>query len=103
MRASRQAKRERGIWQRRYWEHQIRDEADLSRHVDYIHYNPVKHGWTARAAERLSLDITDISSESWQRQIGAAGNWKRRWTIVASVEMLGFLRQPNLRVLQEGC
>lgn len=43
--ASRRDKRERGIWQRRYWEHQIRDEADLVRHVDYIHYNPVKHGW----------------------------------------------------------
>ena len=41
IRASRQAKRERGIWQRRYWEHQIRDEIDLARHVDYIHYNPV--------------------------------------------------------------
>lgn len=36
---------ERGIWQRRYWEHQIRDDIDLERHVDYIHYNPVKHGW----------------------------------------------------------
>ena len=36
--------REKGIWQRRYWEHQIRDEIDLQRHVDYIHYNPVKHG-----------------------------------------------------------
>ncbi|MDO9102554.1 MAG: transposase [Candidatus Nitrotoga sp.] len=34
IRASRQAKRERGIWQRRYWEHQIRDEIDLARHVD---------------------------------------------------------------------
>jgi putative transposase len=45
IRTSRQAKRERGIWQRRYWEHQIRDENDLARHVDYIHYNPVKHGW----------------------------------------------------------
>ncbi|MDO5624816.1 MAG: transposase [Pseudomonadota bacterium] len=42
---SRQAKGERGIWQRRYWEHQIRDEEDFARHVDYIHYNPVKHGW----------------------------------------------------------
>lgn len=36
-------RREKGIWQRRFWEHQIRDEADLQRHVDYIHYNPVKH------------------------------------------------------------
>ncbi|MBP6863172.1 MAG: transposase [Neisseriaceae bacterium] len=37
-------KREKGIWQRRYWEHQIRDELDLKRHIDYVHYNPVKHG-----------------------------------------------------------
>jgi putative transposase len=51
VRESRVAKRERGIWQRRYWEHQIRDEADLARHVDYIHYNPVKHGWVTRAAD----------------------------------------------------
>ena len=41
---SRIAKGERGIWQRRYWEHLIRDERDYARHVDYIHYNPVKHG-----------------------------------------------------------
>ncbi len=41
---SRRRKRERGVWQRRFWEHQIRDERDLQRHVDYIHYNPVKHG-----------------------------------------------------------
>ena len=41
---SRDRKRERGVWQRRFWEHQIRDEEDLRRHVDYIHYNPVKHG-----------------------------------------------------------
>jgi len=42
--ASRLRKGERGIWQRRYWEHTIRDERDYARHVDYIHYNPVKHG-----------------------------------------------------------
>ena len=43
------ARRERGIWQRRYWEHLIRDENDLRRHVEYIHFNPVKHGHVARA------------------------------------------------------
>lgn len=37
-------KGERGIWQRRFWEHCIRDEKDFERHVDYIHFNPVKHG-----------------------------------------------------------
>lgn len=42
--ASRAAKGERGIWQRRYWEHTLRNDDDLRRHVDYIHFNPVKHG-----------------------------------------------------------
>jgi putative transposase len=32
------------VWQKRFWDHVIRDEADLHRHLDYIHYNPVKHG-----------------------------------------------------------
>ena len=36
---------ERGIWQRRYWEHLIRDEEDFQAHLNYIHYNPVKHGY----------------------------------------------------------
>ena len=40
---SRLLRGERGIWQRRYWEHLIRDEDDYQKHVDYIHYNPVKH------------------------------------------------------------
>jgi putative transposase len=42
---SRMRKRERGIWQRRFWEHLIRDEKDWRRHMDYIHHNPVKHGY----------------------------------------------------------
>ena len=48
---SRLKKGERGIWQRRFWEHVIRDDEDFARHVDYIHYNPVKHGHCARAAD----------------------------------------------------
>jgi putative transposase len=48
---SRKQKGERGIWQRRYWEHALRDEADLARHVDYIHYNPVKHGHVTRVRD----------------------------------------------------
>jgi putative transposase len=42
---SRLRQRARGIWQRRFWEHTIRDETDRIRHLDYIHYNPVKHGY----------------------------------------------------------
>nr|WP_236709894.1 transposase [Longilinea arvoryzae] len=41
---SRQSKGEREIWQRRFWEHYIRNEDDLACHIEYIHYNPVKHG-----------------------------------------------------------
>jgi putative transposase len=49
--ASRIRKGERGIWQRRYWEHAIRDEEDWRHHVDYIHYNPVKHGYAKRVCD----------------------------------------------------
>jgi putative transposase len=48
---SRLKKKERGIWQRRFWEHMIREETDLNRHRDYIHYNPVKHGLAASPQE----------------------------------------------------
>ena len=48
---SRQARGERGIWQRRYWEHTVRDERDYASHMDYIHFNPVKHGLAESAAE----------------------------------------------------
>lgn len=39
---------ERGIWQRRFWEHVIRDEDDYAAHMDYVHFNPVKHGYVER-------------------------------------------------------
>ena len=44
MTARRKEKRQGTLWQNRYWEHQIRDEHDFARHVDYVHWNPVKHG-----------------------------------------------------------
>ena len=49
--AVRQRRGERGIWQRRYWEHLIRDEADFRAHMDYIHINPFKHGLVARVQD----------------------------------------------------
>lgn len=48
---SRLAKNERGIWQRRFWEHVIRDEHDFEVHMNYIHYNPVKHGYVRRVID----------------------------------------------------
>jgi len=59
--ASKIKKREKGIWQRRYWEHAIRDDADLDRHIDYIHYNPVKHGLVSR--------VVDWSHSSFHRYV----------------------------------
>ena len=44
VRASRKYKGEQAIWQRRFWEHRIRDERDFAQHVDYVHFNPVKPG-----------------------------------------------------------
>jgi hypothetical protein len=41
---------ERGIWQRRFWEHTIRDDLDYTAHMDYVHFNPVKHGFVTSAA-----------------------------------------------------
>ena len=48
---SRQQRQEGNLWQRRFWEHLIRDEEDFIRHVDYIHFNPVKHGLVTTVKE----------------------------------------------------
>lgn len=45
------SKGEYDLWQRRYWEHTIRDDVDFERHVNYIHYNPVKHGLAGCVAD----------------------------------------------------
>jgi putative transposase len=43
--------RELFFWQRRFWEHQVRDEEDFNRHIDYIHWNPVKHGYAKNVVD----------------------------------------------------
>ena len=48
---SRKNKREQNVWQRRFWEHQIRNQEDFNKHVDYIHFNPVKHGYVSKAKD----------------------------------------------------
>ncbi len=49
--AVRKARNERGIWQRRFWEHLIRDDADYARHVEYCYINPIKHGLVSRVSD----------------------------------------------------
>ncbi|MGE5155675.1 MAG: REP-associated tyrosine transposase [Bdellovibrio bacteriovorus] len=73
---SRERRAERGLWQRRYWEHAIRDERDLQRHMDYIHFNPVKHGQVA--------DPRDWPYSSLHRLI-AQGLYPPDWTVPADV------------------
>ncbi|CAM3094186.1 REP-associated tyrosine transposase [Pseudoalteromonas distincta] len=68
---SRIAKGERGIWQRRYWEHKIRDEGDLDNHINYIHYNPVKHKYVSK--------VSDWSFSSFHRYVNNSkllSNWE---------------------------
>lgn len=67
---SRGKRRKRGIWQRRFWEHLIRDENDLNKHTDYIHWNPGKHGWAKRVA--------DWPYSSFHKFV-ALGNYPENW------------------------
>jgi putative transposase len=59
----RQARGERGIWQRRFWEHLIRDDDDYARHVEYCYINPMKHGLVRR--------VTDWPHSSFHRDVRA--------------------------------
>ena len=59
--ASRKSRQERGVWQRRFWEHCIRDQEDYNRHIDYIHWNPVRHHWIK--------NVSDWQHSSFQRYV----------------------------------
>jgi putative transposase len=59
-----------GVWQRRYWEHTLRDEDDFARRTDYIHYNPVKHGYVRR--------VRDWRHSSFRRMV-RLGVYPRDW------------------------
>jgi putative transposase len=72
---SRQRHGEVDIWQRRFWEHLIRDETDLSNHVDYIHYNPVKHGLVSSPAEwKYSSFLKFVQDKLYPLDWGGDGN-----------------------------
>ena len=60
----------RGIWQRRYWEHLIRDDKDFERHVNYIHFNPVKDGYVSSP-----VDWSYSSIHRYIRQGIIASDW----------------------------
>lgn len=67
---SRENRGERGLWQRRFWEHLIRDETDYRQHIDYIHWNPVKHGWVRCVKDWPHSSfhryvISEVYAENW--------------------------------------
>lgn len=74
----RRARGERGIWQRRYWEHLIRDEEDFRVHMDYLHFKPVKHGHVQRVADWPystfhRLVAQDVYAADWSGSVAADG------------------------------
>lgn len=62
---SRRTKREKPVWQRRFWEHTIRDENDWRRHMDYVHYNPVKHGYARKPGEWPYSSFNRCVGKGW--------------------------------------
>ena len=74
----RRARGERGLWQRRFWEHLIRDDEDYARHVEYCYINPVKHGLVTR--------VRDWPFSSFHPDV-AAGLFPQDWA--GEIETLG--------------
>ena len=56
-------KKESGVWQRRFWEHSIRDAEDFAAHVNYCHWNPVKHGYVARPEDWAWSSVHRVNAE----------------------------------------
>jgi putative transposase len=68
------------IWQSRFWDHMIRDQNDLNKHIDYIHYNPVKHGFAGSPFNWMESSIHDYYRE---------GYYSRDWGSSATVILDG--------------
>jgi len=79
----RRARNERGIWQRRFWEHLIRNEADYVRHVEYCYINPVKHALVSGARDwphsSFHRDVrAGIFPKDWAGDVDASGEFGER-------------------------
>jgi putative transposase len=68
------------IWQNRFWDHIIRDQKDMNRHLDYIHYNPVKHGIT---------NDPFIYEHSSLGKYHSDGYYQRDWGVVDKIDIKG--------------
>ena len=82
--AVRVARGERGIWQRRFWEHLIRNDEDFRRHVEYCYINPVKHGLVGRVRDwphsSFHRDVREgLFPEDWAGDTSPSGDFGERW------------------------
>lgn len=75
--ASSSRRKESGFWQRRFWEHQIRDDLDFEKHMNYAHYNPVKHGYVKSAK--------DWPHSTFHRHV-ALGHYQENWGDVSAIQ-----------------
>ena len=81
---SRRVRGETNIWQRRFWEHLIRDDDDFQRHLDYLHFNPVKHGHVHAVA-----DWPWSSFHRYVRKGVYPGNWGGSKEVRANLSTVG--------------
>ncbi len=81
MTASKTKHRESTLWQRRYWEHLIRDDADYANHMDYVHFNPVKHGLVSR--------VSDWPHSSFHRYV-KQGVYAENWGVSVQFDKANF-------------
>src|SRR4030067_578999 len=87
MTASKLKHRESTIWQRRFLEHQIRNEDDLVRHVNYIHFNPVKHGTCSTQLIGLIRHFTAMCAMGYMRMTGQVRWIARSWNMIDVVRV----------------
>ena len=86
MTSSKRKRNESTVWQRRFWEHMIRDEGDYMRHMDYLHYNPVKHG--------LVQAVKDWPFSTFHRYV-REGVYPEVWGGVRDGEVEGGFGEPG--------
>jgi putative transposase len=84
--ASRSKRKELGLWQRRFWEHQIRVEEDFAMHANYIHWNPMKHGYVSRVVDWPYSSFhkylrDDIYPEDWAGTVDSVRAHSARYDI----------------------
>ena len=93
---SRKRTGEAAVWQRRFWQHMIRDEDDFRRHFDYIHYNPVQHGYVNRPHDLEMVELSSLSKTGiLSERLGLCRTtffWEWRFWRISEVPQYGGVR-----------